>query len=159
MFQSSRLPIYGGFFILGIAAKAAHWQAQFCPLPRLVLLLLVPCILCMVLVAAKVPGLLDYEVGRVLESFFYPLVAVSLFLVALHVIRVVDRINLRFWISRASFGIYLVHLPIVVALQFFFMGMSFSPWLKAALVAGIAGTMSYILACFLVCLQVTRTIV
>ena len=70
-----------------------------------------------------------------------------------------EKIKPRLGVSRASFGIYLLHLPLVVALQYSLAGLAWSPWMKAALVAGGAGVASYLLTRFMIRLPVVRSII
>jgi surface polysaccharide O-acyltransferase-like enzyme len=160
VFQPSRLPIYGGFFILGLVAANVGWQLQESSLPRLRILLPFALFFCIALIASRA-GIPQLPRGLVfaLGSFFYPLVAMSLFLVALHGALATVRLKLRIGVSRASFGIYLLHLPLVVVLQYILVGLSYSPWLKAALVAGVAGVVSYLLTHLIIRLPVVRTII
>ncbi len=160
VFQPSRLPIYGGFFIMGLVAANAGWQLQEFSLPRLRLLLPFALVFCVALIASKAGfSQLPRGLTLALSSFFYPLVAMSLFLVALHGALAVVRLKPRLGVSRASYGIYLLHLPLVVVLQYILVGLTYSPWLKAALVTVVAGVASYLLIHLIIRLPVVRTII
>jgi peptidoglycan/LPS O-acetylase OafA/YrhL len=159
-FQPTRLPIYAGFFILGLAARGAGWQPQAASLPPRSVALALALVLCLTLVALRAGLLLpESGLGPALGNFLFPLVAMSLFVLALRAALALGRVRWRTGLDRRSYGIYLVHLPIVITLQYLLIALPLGPWSKAALVAAVAGLLSYALASLLVLLPGTRSIV
>lgn len=115
---------------------------------------------CIALIAARA-GALHGRNGwaGAVGDFVYPLVTISLFLLALDVAHAAGRLRWPAGLDRASYGIYLVHLPLVVLLQYLLVGAGLGPVCKALVVAAAGGAASYLLATLLVRLPGTRAVV
>jgi peptidoglycan/LPS O-acetylase OafA/YrhL len=146
VFQPSRIPLYAGFFILGIAAGAAQWKPEASALPRLRVIVPPALVLAVGLVATMgLRGRMSAEATTAFVCLLHPLIAMSMLLVLLRGAVVAETTSARLGLDDASFGIYLLHLPMVVVLQYWLLGMPLGPWLKMGIVSSVALTGSYLL--------------
>ncbi|MCJ8503026.1 acyltransferase family protein [Desulfatitalea alkaliphila] len=144
--QPSRIPFYGGFFLLGLFVAKSPWDpSKASSLPVLHLIIPVAVLLSISLVAIRAPGVLPGNVQFFLSALLYPAVGASWFLILVRVAQALDRLPHRFRISRASYGIYLLHLPILVVLQYLVINQPIDPAIKAFSLGILAVVASYML--------------
>ena len=159
VFQPSRIPLYCGFFLLGIlTAKSAWGPEKTTALPTFRLIIPFTVLLSVSLVVIRAPGVLPENAGLVLSASLYPAVGVSWFLILVRVAMAMDHIPYRFGISRASYGIYLLHLPILIVLQYMALDLAIGPGTKAFLFGLVAVVFSYLLTHLLLRLPGVRSV-
>ena len=148
MFQVTRLPIYIGFFILGIVSNAKGWTS-----PERFLragLLWVPVALLLTLVFVNM--FLSFYVNptvliKLLHGFIRVFLGLAFVMTALIIILYLTRMwkpKLDVLVSN-SYGIYLFHMAILIPLQYWLNQMNISIFAKFGIAFIVASTCSLIL--------------
>jgi glucan biosynthesis protein C len=156
VFQPVKLPMYFGYFLFGIYACSRNWFVQR-DLPGPILMWLTACIV----FSLAFLDILDAFVKAGPPYSFKILVTVwilSSFLCLAYFV-LLSKFAFRHWNStskinqsfaRNSFYIYLVHVPIVLALQFFFLSWNIPVFVKIIIISVISIALSYAISQYLI---------
>lgn len=156
IFKPVRLPLYFGYFLFGIYVYLRDWFVQR-DLPSSVIMWLTACIV----LSLAFLGALDtfvktnppYNIQiivtyHMLHSFLCLSFFCLLITFAFRYWNSGSRINQSF--ARNSFYIYLIHMPIVLILQFFFLNWNISIFVKFAIISALSILLSYTISQYLI---------
>ena len=153
-FQPTRLPLYLGLFALGIYASSKNWFTKHHFKGSLIIWFIASIILLFILLAvfASILNMMSHNAADsipfwlILMHGFVRTFFVLIFLVFLM------SFTHRYWnrsskihqnLAASSYDIYLLHLPIVVILQFLFLSVNISIFFKFAIIVLLTISLSY----------------
>ncbi len=132
--QASRVPLYVACFLLGILAERGRWLDGIKTLRKsapwiISILVLIAINVGLVSVKSEITPMIQDGISRVMFSYF-----MIILLLALSA-RFLEKPNkIISELSDRSFNIYLLHLPVVVALQYWMMNIAMETWLKVSII-------------------------
>ena len=156
IFQPTKLPMYFGYFLFGIYAYSRNWFVQS-DQPGPIIMWLTACIILTLaflgildaLIKAGPPySLVMVVVVSMLRSFLGLASLVLLIKIAFNYLSGTSNFNQSF--SRNSLYIYLIHMPIVLILQFFFLNWDISIFVKFTVISAISIALSYTISQYLI---------
>lgn len=132
--QVSRLPLYVACFLLGILAQRGSWLESIQTFKKsspwiISILVLIVINIGLVSVKTGIRPMLQDGISRVMVSYFMLILLLSL---SARFLNKPNRIISE--LSNRSFNIYLLHLPVVVAMQYWLLNSALSNPLKIALI-------------------------
>lgn len=155
IFQPTKFPIYFGYFLFGIFAYSRNWFIQG-DLPGPIIMWLTACIVLSpaflrildALAKAGPPSLVMVVIVSMLRSFLCLAFLVLLIKFAFRHWNSASNFNQMF--SRNSLYIYLIHMPLVLTLQFFFLNWDISIFIKFTIILAISISLSYAISQYLI---------
>ena len=156
IFKPVRLPLYFGYFLFGIYIYSRNWFVQG-DLPSPIIMLLTACIVLSLAFLGVIDAFVKtnppYNIQIVLtyhmlKSFLCLSFLCLLITFMFRYWNSASRINQS--LARNSFYIYLVHMPLVLFLQIFFLNWNISIFVKFAIISALSIVLSYTISQYLI---------
>ena len=156
IFKPVRLPLYFGYFLFGIYIYSRNWFVQG-DLPSPIIMLLTACIVLSLAFLGVIDAFVKtnppYNIQIVLtyhmlKSFLCLSFLCLLITFMFRYWNSASRINQS--LARNSFYIYLVHMPLVLFLQIFFLNWNISIFVKFAIILTFSIVLSYAISQYLI---------
>jgi glucans biosynthesis protein C len=164
VFQPVRLPLYLGLFGLGIYAYSKNWLTQHA-LPGSLVMWFMACMILLLILLGVIFKIFDIISDDLTNPIPFWLIAthsvIRTFLVLAWLVFLISLTH-RYWnrpskldqsLAANSYYIYLIHLPIVVILQFVFLEVDISIFIKFSVIVFLSILLSYGISHFLMSIQ------
>jgi len=159
MFQPVRFPLYLGLFGLGIYAYSKNWLTQH-DLPGYLVVWLIVSVLLLLALLGVISNLIEFIKSGVAIPFW--LIAIHGFVrtfLVLTVLVFLLSLTQRYWnrsskigqnLAASSYDIYILHLPIVVILQYLFISVDIAIFFKFVVIFLLSTLLSYGISHYLI---------